>query len=146
MRSRETMNDARGPLPGRGGVMVAAAEDWVTLVCPLGAQDGKILHGDRCFEPYREDIENPRSRWLVKVPRGDVSFHLDGELSSRPFGAARDDPRQSGEPRGSCAPSAVHVPWTAPRGSAARALPPVRAKPCRRGCGSVMEPVAAPSA
>jgi len=55
--------------------LMADPNDWVILVCPAGAQDGKISHGDRCFEPYREDIEDPHSRWLVRVPRY-VSFHL----------------------------------------------------------------------
>ena len=54
---------------------MADPNDWVILVCPAGAQDGKISHGARCFEPYREDIEDPHSRWLVRVPRY-VSFHL----------------------------------------------------------------------
>jgi hypothetical protein len=45
------------------------ADELVILVCPPGAQDGKISHGDVAYEPYREDIDNPRSRWLVRVPR-----------------------------------------------------------------------------
>lgn len=57
------------------GVMTAAADDWMVLVCPPGAEAGKISHGDVAYEPYREDIEDPRARWLVKVPRH-VSFHL----------------------------------------------------------------------
>ena len=55
--------------------MADLADDSVLLICPPGAQDGKISHGDRCWEPYREDIEDPHSRWLVRVPRH-VSFHL----------------------------------------------------------------------
>jgi hypothetical protein len=47
----------------------ADPDGWVTLVCPLGAENGKISHGAVAYEPYREDIENPRSRWLVKVPK-----------------------------------------------------------------------------
>jgi hypothetical protein len=54
----------------------APADGMVILICPAGAQDGKISHGDREFLPYREDIHNPRSRWLVRVPRGEVAFHL----------------------------------------------------------------------
>jgi len=53
-----------------------AADDSVILVCPPGANEGKISHGDRCWEPYREDVENPRSRWLVRVPRGEVAYHF----------------------------------------------------------------------
>jgi hypothetical protein len=41
---------------------------WVVLVCPPGAQDAPISHGDVAYAPYREDIEDPHSRWLVKVP------------------------------------------------------------------------------
>jgi len=55
--------------------MADLADDSVLLICPPGAQDGKISHGARCWEPYREDIENPHSRWLVLVPR-DVAYHL----------------------------------------------------------------------
>jgi hypothetical protein len=53
---------------------MAGADGWIVLICPPGAESGKISHGDREFVPYREDVENPRSRWLVKVPRGCVSF------------------------------------------------------------------------
>jgi hypothetical protein len=55
---------------------MSAGDGWVTLVCPLGAESGKISFGDRCWEPYREDIENPRSRWLVRVPAGEVAHHF----------------------------------------------------------------------
>jgi hypothetical protein len=51
-------------------------DGWVILICPAGAQDGKISFGDRCWEPYREDVDNPHSRWLVKVPRGVVAHHF----------------------------------------------------------------------
>jgi hypothetical protein len=51
-------------------------DGWVVLICPPGAEAGKISHGDQCWEPYREDVENPRSRWLVRVPRGVVAYHL----------------------------------------------------------------------
>jgi hypothetical protein len=46
------------------------ADGWVVLICPAGAQDGKISHGDREFAPYREDVENPRSRWARSGPAG----------------------------------------------------------------------------
>jgi hypothetical protein len=51
-------------------------DGWVILICPPGAETGKISYGDREFIPYREDVENPRSRWLVRVPRGEVDYHL----------------------------------------------------------------------
>jgi hypothetical protein len=40
----------------------------ITLVCPPGAQDGKISHGDKEFPPYRKDHRDPNSPWLVDVP------------------------------------------------------------------------------
>jgi hypothetical protein len=61
---------------GRGSMTAEPGNGWVILICPAGAQDGKISHGDREFVPYREDIHNPRSRWLVRVPQGEVAFHL----------------------------------------------------------------------
>jgi hypothetical protein len=64
---------------------MADPADEVTLVCPLGAQDGKISHGDRCFEPYREDHRDPHSRWLVRVPR-DVAYHLCNKGGFWPLG------------------------------------------------------------
>jgi hypothetical protein len=54
--------------PADGGMVI--------LICPAGAESGKISHGHREFIPYREDVENPRSRWLVKVPRGVVAHHF----------------------------------------------------------------------
>ena len=61
------------------------AEGWVILICPAGAETGKISHGAAAYEPYREDIENPRSRWLVKVPRGEVAFHFCREGGFTPL-------------------------------------------------------------
>ncbi len=49
--------------------------DWVTLILPSGAQDGKISHGDKEFVPYREDHRDPSSKWLVDVP-SEVARHL----------------------------------------------------------------------
>jgi hypothetical protein len=54
----------------------APADGMVILICPAGAENGKISFGDRCWEPYREDVENPRSRWLVRVPAGEISYHF----------------------------------------------------------------------
>jgi hypothetical protein len=51
-------------------------DDMVVLICPPGAESGKISHGDREFVPYRENIHNPRSRWLVRVPAGEVAYHF----------------------------------------------------------------------
>jgi hypothetical protein len=50
-------------------------DGWLTLVCPPGAQDGKISEGAEEFVPYRENHLNPSSRWLVRVPRH-VAQHL----------------------------------------------------------------------
>jgi len=38
------------------------------LVLRMGAIEGKISHGDREFHPCRENIEDPNSHWLAKVP------------------------------------------------------------------------------
>jgi hypothetical protein len=46
-----------------------ADADTVILVCPPGAQDGAISFGTECFVPFRENIDDPHSRWLVKVSR-----------------------------------------------------------------------------
>jgi hypothetical protein len=52
------------------------ADDMVILVCPRGAENGAISHGEREFKPWREDVENPNSRWLVRVPRGIAAYHF----------------------------------------------------------------------
>jgi hypothetical protein len=56
--------------------MMDSDANTVVLCCPPGAQDGKISHGRECWEPYREDIRDRRSRWLVRVPRGIVAYHF----------------------------------------------------------------------
>jgi hypothetical protein len=56
-------------------VTTLMVNDEVVLICPPGAQDGEISHGDRCWEPWKEDIENPHSRWRVRVPR-EVAYHF----------------------------------------------------------------------
>jgi hypothetical protein len=48
---------------------MASEDDWVTLVCPPGAQDAPISEGTRSYAPYREDHLDEHSRWLVRVPR-----------------------------------------------------------------------------
>ncbi|HEY3909261.1 MAG TPA: hypothetical protein VGM07_05160 [Stellaceae bacterium] len=42
------------------------SEELVTLVCPPGAADAPISHGDRAFEPFREGGDR-HGRWLVDV-------------------------------------------------------------------------------
>jgi hypothetical protein len=54
---------------------MAAAADFLTLVCPPGAESGSIAHGDREFRPYRADHRDPSSPWLVDVPR-EAAQHL----------------------------------------------------------------------
>jgi hypothetical protein len=61
--------------------MAEPRDDWVTLVCPPGAELAPISHGDRCYEPYREDIHK-HSRWLVEVPKH-VAIHLSGSAALR---------------------------------------------------------------
>lgn len=56
------MDKSEAPRPG-----------WIVLICPAGAELAPISHGDRCYEPYGEDIHR-HSRWLVEVPR-DVAVH-----------------------------------------------------------------------
>jgi hypothetical protein len=46
-----------------------AEDDWVTLVCPAGAADAAISEGETAYAPYRADVRDPRSLWLVRVPR-----------------------------------------------------------------------------
>jgi len=41
-------------------------EQVITLICPPGAESAPISHGDRAFEPYRENGRT--GRWLVDVP------------------------------------------------------------------------------
>jgi hypothetical protein len=53
-----------------------AKDGWVTLICPPGAQDGLISHGDRSFHAYRADHTDPQSHWLVDVPEGEVAYHM----------------------------------------------------------------------
>jgi hypothetical protein len=55
--------------------MSEPADGMVILICPPGAQDGKISHGDREFLPYREDHTDPHSRWLVVVPK-EAAIHF----------------------------------------------------------------------
>jgi hypothetical protein len=52
-----------------------ANDGWVTLICPVGAQDGLISHGDRSYHAYRANHLDPQSYWLVDVPL-QVSFYL----------------------------------------------------------------------
>jgi hypothetical protein len=47
----------------------ALAEDFVTLVCPPGAQSAPISHGDKGYEAYRADRRDPSLAWLVDCPR-----------------------------------------------------------------------------
>ena len=40
----------------------------ITLICPPGASDGTIAHGDTQYHAYRANHLDPRSRWLVDLP------------------------------------------------------------------------------
>jgi hypothetical protein len=59
--------DAAEPASAPVAPPARAVEGFVTLVCPPGAADAPISHGDRAFEPYREFGRS--GRWLVDVPR-----------------------------------------------------------------------------
>jgi hypothetical protein len=50
-------------------------DDFVTLICPPGAQDAPISEGTTAYTPFPETPGDPRSRWLVCVPQG-VAMHL----------------------------------------------------------------------
>jgi hypothetical protein len=49
--------------------------DYVVLICPTGAADAPMSHGDRAYPGFPETPGDPRSRWLVRVPRH-VSVHF----------------------------------------------------------------------
>jgi hypothetical protein len=59
----------------------------ITLIVPAGAELAPISHGDRNWVPYREDVENPHSRWLVRVPRGEISYWFCQKGGFRPLEA-----------------------------------------------------------
>jgi hypothetical protein len=56
---------------------VTADPGFITLICPPGAQDGKISHGEVEYLPYRENHSDPHSRWLVAVPREAARYFCD---------------------------------------------------------------------
>jgi hypothetical protein len=67
------------------------ADDMIVLICPRGAENGAISHGDREFTPWRENIHDPHSKWLVAVPKelarffcfnaGFFVYAKDGEIA-----------------------------------------------------------------
>jgi hypothetical protein len=69
--------------------------DLVTLVVPNGAEGAAFpSHGTTAFVPFRENVDDPASRWLIKVPP-DVAgrltqnggfFPMDGVQVSVPRG------------------------------------------------------------
>jgi hypothetical protein len=54
---------------------VAAGDGWLILLCPPGAADGLISHGDVSYHSYRADHTVATGPWLVKVPI-EVAKHL----------------------------------------------------------------------
>jgi hypothetical protein len=54
---------------------MAAADGFITLIAPPGAETGAISHGDREFRPYRADHRDAASPWLVDVP-AEAAQHL----------------------------------------------------------------------
>jgi hypothetical protein len=65
------VNHGLGEFVGGCGV---DGDDMVVLVCPAGAADGKISHNDQEFVPWRENIHDPHSKWLVEVPKEVAHF------------------------------------------------------------------------
>jgi hypothetical protein len=49
--------------------------DLIVLICPPGAADAPISHGSVAYTPWPEEPGNPRSRYLVRVPRY-AAYHL----------------------------------------------------------------------
>ena len=52
--------------------------DTLTLALPIGGETGPISHGTVTYSPFREDHNDPASRWLVTVPT-EVAAHLIGK-------------------------------------------------------------------
>ncbi len=69
--------------------------DLVTLVCPPGAEEYQISFGELAYTPFRADILDPASVWLVTMPR----HAAEHKLSVGGFALARLDigPLSSGE-------------------------------------------------
>jgi len=49
--------------------MAEDGEDFLTLVCSHGAADAAISEGDVSYPAWRENLHDPHSRFLVRVPR-----------------------------------------------------------------------------
>jgi hypothetical protein len=46
-----------------------ALSDLVVLVCPAGAETAPVSQGSVGYQAYPETPGDPRTRWLVQVPR-----------------------------------------------------------------------------
>ncbi|HEU0216455.1 MAG TPA: hypothetical protein VFQ90_07335 [Stellaceae bacterium] len=66
--------------------MTGKPGELVTLICPPGAQDAAISHGDAAFWAYREHGRD--GLWLVDVPR-EAAVHLCRVGGFRPHQPAR---------------------------------------------------------
>jgi hypothetical protein len=51
------------------------APGWVTLICPMGAEQAMVSHHDRGYRPYMENPALVDTAWLVDVPVH-ASVHL----------------------------------------------------------------------
>lgn len=67
------------------------ANDFVTLICPPGAIDGEISHGDHAYRPHR-DPDDPDGPWLVRVPSEAALYFLRQGGFSMPRAARQDPP------------------------------------------------------